>query len=218
VSRIIAELLTRRVEFSYEGRPWPLIFTHRALLQCENLTALDMLQQTIGAPSASLLRALLFSALSCAGAHCSIKQIGQRISPRTIDSIRETVVKAWIASMAEPEEDEDEEKPQEYDRKKFTWLEAWAIARYDLRLSDEEWLDMTPRQFRALQKARLEKMQREELMNGMLAATFENFSMGAPKTPSKADDFMLHKIKQPKVPIGEQIFRSVEKVKKLGLV
>ena len=216
MSRIIAELLTRRVEFSYEGRPWPLIFTHRALLKCETLTGLDMLQQSIGAPSASLLRALLFSALSCAGAHCSIQQIGRKINPRSIESVRHTVVEAWMASMAEPEKDDDEEKDPEYhEPKKFTWLEAWAIADQDLDLTADEWLDMTPRQFRALQNVRVERLQREELLVGSLRATIENFSMGAPKVPSKADDFMLHKIKRPKIPIGEQIMRTLQKAKVL---
>jgi hypothetical protein len=47
----------------------------------------------------------------------------------------------------------------------------------------------------ALQKRRLEQMQREEILVGIVASTTANFSMGAPKRPLRAEDFMLHPIK-----------------------
>src|ERR1700736_4856591 len=99
----IAEWLIRRVEFRVEEQSWPLIITHRALLLCESLTGVDMLGADLQDPSASLLRALLFAALSVAGATCSIEYVGSRITRSTLSEIQETVGSAWIASMPEPE-------------------------------------------------------------------------------------------------------------------
>lgn len=115
--------------------------------------------------------------------------------------------------MADPAVKEKKPDPEQEPRG-FTWLEAWAIARHDLKLSDDEWFDMTPRQFRALQDARLEQLQREELLVGILAATFENFSMCAPKKPVSPEDFMLHKFPPaPELSIGEQIMGKIQKLK-----
>ena len=87
-------------------------------------------------------------------------------------------------------------------------MEAWAIARHDLGLATEEWLAMTPRMIHALRKQRLEQMQREELMIGIIASTTANFSISAPKQPIRAEAFMLHPIQhkiEPKQVTGDDI-------------
>lgn len=188
----LVEWLTERVEYSIGGRAWPLIFTHRALLSCEKLTGVDMLAANMAAPSAVLLRGLLFSALSCIGCECSLGEVGRSITRGRLRSVRATVVQAWAASMPEPEPDEGQERGP---AKKLTWMDAWAMAssRHGLGLSDDRWLDMTPRQVAALHKVRLEQMQREELLVGIISSTVENFSQCHPEKPVAAVDFMLHK-------------------------
>ena len=50
---------------------------------------------------------------------------------------------------------------------------------------------MTPRLFDALRKRIERRHQREEVLVGILASTIGNFSMGAPKTPFKPEDFVF---------------------------
>jgi hypothetical protein len=79
-------------------------------------------------------------------------------------------------------------------RAPLIWLEAWSIARYDLRLTDDEWLDMTPRQLHALRLRQIEQLQHSELMPGMIASVTANFSMIKPEPPFSAESFMIHKL------------------------
>jgi hypothetical protein len=95
-------------------------------------------------------------------------------------------------------------------RPPLTWLEAWSIARQELRLSDDEWLEMTPRMLYALRKRQIEQLQREELLVGILASTSANFSFCRPEKPLTPELFMLHPFPpQPEVPMtGEDIMAA----------
>lgn len=166
-----------------------------------------MLVETLATPSATLVRALLFQALNAAGAVCSLDRVGRTITRENIDAVRGIVWNAWVASMAEPQK----RKPEEDEEiKKLTWIDAWAMAR-EHGLSDEEWLQMTPRQFRALQDARVVTYQRQEYLNGMVIASIENFSMSRPTTPSSPEKFLLHKFsgKSLSTPIGRDPRRAL---------
>jgi hypothetical protein len=66
------------------------------------------------------------------------------------------------------------------------------MARIDLGLSDDEWLDMTPRQFAALRIRQMQKMQREELLVGILASSTVNSGFCRPDKPVSPESFMLH--------------------------
>jgi hypothetical protein len=193
---MLARWLTKRVEFSLGGQKWPLVFTHRALFFCEELTGMDMLTTSLVDSSATLIRALIFAALDCAGAKCSLPVVGEEINRVGISRARIALVTAWAASMV-PVEPETKDSYAEH---RPTWLDAWAIARQDLKLSDNEWLDMTPRQFAALQKARLKEMQREELLVGKIEAAVKNYSMRAPKKWVSPHDLMIHKFPKPTTP------------------
>jgi hypothetical protein len=210
----IAQWLIRRVEFRIARQSWPILFTHRALLLCESLTGADMLGAAAADLSASMLRALLFSALSAGGAPCSIEDVGRRIAAIGVDAARDLAAEAWDACMPEPTEPSDDPEPEE----PLTWLKAWGIARECHHLSDEEWLDMTPRQFAVLQGQRLQEMQRIELMAGVITATIQNFSMCHPETPASAEQFMLHKFpvrkKNEDAPVtGEDIMAEMAKAR-----
>ena len=79
-------------------------------------------------------------------------------------------------------------------RAPLTWLEAWSIGRYDLRLTDDEWLEMTPRQLHALRLRQIEQLQHSELMTGIIASVTANFSMMKPEPPFSAESFMIHNL------------------------
>lgn len=178
-----------------------------------------MLTENLSDPSAGLLRGMLFAALFVAGAGCSRQDVGRCFTYRKLPAIRETVTDAWLASMSEPKEGSAKEAEP---ATKPNWTEAWAIAKYDMRLSDAEWLDMTPRQFSALQEVRLAQLRREELLVGILAAQTQNFSACHPDKAVSAEAFMLHKF--PKRPdevdasdacdeVGAQIISQLAKLK-----
>jgi hypothetical protein len=230
VTTQLTRWLTKRVEFPIGGRKWPLVFTYRALLEAEESTGVDMLTANLTYPSAAITRGLIHAALHCAGAGYSIQDVGKAVQHLGTEQSQALLISAWVASMAdprdrdrdiEPDPAEDEiEKRVKANAQTYTpppeWADIWASARSaDLGLTDDEWLDMTPRQFYKLQQLYLARMRREELMTGILAATIENFSMCAPKKPVKPEMFMLHPFPPPPpVPIADQIMNEMAKMKR----
>lgn len=219
--RSLAEQLTRPVRFRLGSEERQILFTHRALLIAEELTGADMLNGAVLVnASSSMFRALLYAALKSLGQEVSLAEVGKAMS-RRLEEAKERVVEAWAASMPEPLDPEDlsAPEPSQYPTAKVekrTWMGAWAVAREEHGLSSEEWLDMTPRMFEALRKLRLEEIQRQELMMGVVASTMANFSMAAPKKPIEPKAFMLHpvRIKIPDAPVdGDWIMTQMAKLK-----
>jgi hypothetical protein len=196
--RSIALRLSRKVEIDALGRSWQILFTHDALLDLLELTGLDAFASEIDLtrPSSKLLRAALYVALRHAGAaDFTLKAAGEMMRLGGMTKIRVALLDAWCASMPEPEpvvESDDEEGEEVKAREPLTRLKAWAIARENLRLSDREWLSMTPRMLQELTRQRLENMQWQELMVGTIVAHNANHSMRAPEKAYTAKDFMLH--------------------------
>jgi hypothetical protein len=92
-------------------------------------------------------------------------------------------------------------KPPQKRRKtdSFGWDDAWAIGRFDLGLSEEEFWALTPRKFRALLK-RLNRREREnEWLNARIIATIYNVNLDPKKRtkPYQAEDFMRTEKKKP---------------------
>jgi hypothetical protein len=83
-------------------------------------------------------------------------------------------------------------------------VDFWAIARYDLRLSDSEWLGMTFRQIYALRKRRIQEMQWQEIMFSRLTAAVINFSFSHPDRPVSEDFFMMHPLPKTEPPPVEK--------------
>jgi len=88
----------------------------------------------------------------------------------------------------------------------------------DLCLSDKEWLEMTPRQLFALRKRKIQIMQREELMVGIIASTSANFSFCRPDRPISPESFMLHPfpVQPEKQLTGEDIMKAFAHIPKSG--
>jgi hypothetical protein len=102
-------------------------------------------------------------------------------------------------------------------REKLTATGAWRIARVQLRLSSEEWLEMTPRMLHELAAERLTQMQREELLVGIIASTAANFGGSPPKKALTAASFMIHKFEKEEKPrriTGEYIMAQMAKLRK----
>jgi hypothetical protein len=64
------------------------------------------------------------------------------------------------------------------------------MGRVVLGLTDQQFFDLTPRQFHLLLDQHRERTKHEEWMVGILAATIANFSGHPPKEPLKPTDFM----------------------------
>jgi len=111
--------------------------------------------------------------------------------------------------MPEPEPAAD---PPAGDREPLSTMDAWAEARFDLRLSDEEWLGMTPRMLRALSKRRLENMRWSELVIARLAAETVNHSFRGPKKPTMPREYMIHpwpEVVQERPPVTGEMLMAV---------
>jgi hypothetical protein len=187
----LAAQLTPRVEVALGGRSWRLCLTHRVLLECEELTGLSLLTGA-NLSSARLIRVLLYCALRRAGATYTLEQVGAFIRPTILSTIQQAVNAAWQSSMPDLEPQPRTWRTAGDKPEAFTWLNAWSMARYDLHLTADEWLDMTPRQLHALKERQLAQWRREELLVGIVASTTANFSMCHPRSPIRADSFMLH--------------------------
>lgn len=104
--RPIAEQLTEKVLLRLDGHDWPLVITHNVLIDCEELTGMNVLSGEVNLlrPSAKLVRALLYLSLKRAGAEYTLSQVGDLINPANIVMVQEAILKAWAASMPPPEE------------------------------------------------------------------------------------------------------------------
>lgn len=195
--RRLAELLNPRVAILLDGRWWPLVLTHGVLIEVGRELGCDALTEIpIAQGSARVLRAVLWAALARAGAGWELADVGRLITRGNLGQVRKTIEAAWLASMPEPAKKGKDPEPSPRGRP-LTQLRAWAIARMELGLSDEEWIEMTPRQLHALSQARESEMQREELLVGILASTVANFSDRAPRRPLAPAAFMIHRFEEP---------------------
>ncbi|MCU1326647.1 MAG: hypothetical protein JWN34_2017 [Bryobacterales bacterium] len=189
---MLADLLIRPPVLTLAGAVWPILFDHAALLEIERLTGLDVLAGDLDLwqPNTKQLRAALWAALRRAGYTGTLNLIGSLMSALDLPEIRRQLIEGWIASMPEPDEEQDPDE-EEGEPLKRSKLELWAEARFDLRLSDSEWLAMTPRQVDHLRRRQLAKIRHEELCAGITAAAVANFS-GRLTEGRGPDSFMLH--------------------------
>ena len=214
----IADILTTPVTLQFRGKRTQLVATHAVILDIERRTNLDLLSGTFVSAemTVTLLRVILHALLLRVYDDCTLREAGSLLTPDMVAKIRVKVVEALYASMPEPDPDSDiesepeqgqeqeqesvgdAEEQEKYQRQvhKLTWPDLWSEARYNLRLSDQEWLDSTPRMIRALNDRRLDDIYWIELMFGQVSADVRNHAMRYPRTPAKASDFLLHRRKQ----------------------
>jgi hypothetical protein len=187
----ITRLLTRRVEVRLGGERWPLLFTHRVLLDIEDRLGVSILngELDIVRLSAKGLRTILFVALSSSGATYSPEEIGNRVGLHGIAVARQSVIEAWVAAM--PVKDEVVGDKDHAEVKARTWMEVWGNNRQYLHLTNAEWLDMTPRMCQSLDRARREEFRRWDLMASRISSTVANYAGKQSAKPVPGDAFML---------------------------
>jgi len=106
--RKIVDRLIQKVQIRLDGKEWPLVVTHNILIDCEELTGMNVLtgDANLMRPSAKLVRALLYLCLRRVGATYTLDEVGDLITPQNIVLVQEGLLKAWAASMPEVAEDE----------------------------------------------------------------------------------------------------------------
>lgn len=70
------------------------------------------------------------------------------------------------------------------------WLELWAIARYDLKLSDREFWDLSADQFSALLKRRSIELERQDFHAAQICCTLANIFRDKKSKAYQPADFM----------------------------
>ena len=72
----------------------------------------------------------------------------------------------------------------------------WAVGRYDLRLSEDEFWHLTPRQFMALKERHEADQEWKNFRAGVIASTIANALRSKGSKTYKPEDFMPKKRKQ----------------------
>lgn len=110
-----ADKVIKRVTVILEGREWPLVITHNVLIDCEEMTGLNVLTGgvNLARPSATLIRALLFLSLRRAGAKYTLAQVGDMVHPGNMAEIMKGLGEAWKASNPDPEPEPEEDGEQD---------------------------------------------------------------------------------------------------------
>lgn len=70
------------------------------------------------------------------------------------------------------------------------WEHLWAVARYDLRISEAEFWKLTPRALEALLARNKEALYREQTLLAILRRDLINFSFCRPKKPVELDQLL----------------------------
>lgn len=212
MSRSLAERLTERVHITFEGRQWPVLFTHDVLLDLEESLQVNILNGDLNMfqPSARVLRGVVHRILVRAGAESTLQGVGDLLRPGKLIETHNTLARAWRAAMPEPDpEHKGPREPNKPPSKPATWMEIWADNRYNLGLAEEEWLAMTPRMVQYLNRERLETVRQRELMLSRVGTTAANFGGMAPKDRLPEDVLMLHPYPKA-VPDGELSAQDIQ--------
>jgi hypothetical protein len=183
---LLGARLSPLVQLDVGGALRPMLFTHRRLLLIEELTGINTLERVdLGELSARSIA--IFITCAIGDENIGSRDVGRHINIRTIRQYRDALADAWKASMPEPRP--ARKKNEAPSKISFSWLKAWAEARADLDLGDEEWLDMTPRQVDALYRVRSRQRRRENILIGKLGAAIVNWS-GRAKAPVTPEAFL----------------------------
>jgi hypothetical protein len=190
---VFAHLLSKPVYVeAADGRKWRVVVTHRALIAIGEATGVDPMQVNLAKMTASKLRAVVHALIRATGEKLTLEQAGDIILGHLIAPIYNSVIDAWNASLAEVGTEVKVKAANKRSGKPFTVLDAWAEARYNLRLTDQEWLDMTPRMANALMNRYIEGLRLYELPIAIATAHNVIHSFNAPKKPVKVSTYMPH--------------------------
>lgn len=177
-------------QVSVERYPWRLTCNMRVLLRFERKMGRSVEQAALGAPLLTA-RTLLWAMVTEQNeqAHVSEHQIGQMPPPEfaaAVDQAR--LLLASSCPRREHSGDADDLQPTRVD-----WHQLWAIGRYDLGLSDEEFWRLTPAQFAALCDRMEAEREHAEYCAALVASTVANCNRAEGVEPFEPGLFMRGK-------------------------
>lgn len=178
------------MDLEIAGRSWRLVFTHRVILDIEQMSGVDAMKLHLGDLNARMLRIVLHAVLRQAGAPWPLESTGALLVPADVPRIQNALYRAWGASLPKIDRTAAAARPKEGDE--LRTIDAWAKARFELRLSDREWLDMTPAMVHALTSRHLDDMRHRETMIALLCAETVNHSFRAPTKAAQYTTYMQH--------------------------
>lgn len=215
----IAERLSPRHAISFAGRDWRVLFTNELLLRLEQATNEDILTKGLNlrTPSALTLRTIVHEVLLHAGAECSPKDVGKLLSIGRIMEIRLTLFEAWQSSMPDPEKRRGKGQQKQVKYERLTWINAWARARLNLGISDQEWLELTPRLVHEMLREWMENRRELEVMFGLVIAHSTFYSGNYKGELPDPKSYMLHPWddSEGNVTVGEIAMREFSKLRKV---
>jgi len=199
-SSSLSDLLIERVTLTLGGLPWRLVVTYRVLLECQDATGIDMLGsvEAFVNPTATSLRALLYALLKrCDEEGMYLRRVGELLKPENLAEVEAAILRAYVVSLPDAKKKQPTAKNKDEGKNvppPMGWMETRAAAHVELRLSGDEWLDMSMREFHALREAHVEQLRHWELIAGQIVAAIKNHSMNAPKKWAQASDFVFHRL------------------------
>lgn len=93
------------------------------------------------------------------------------------------------------------------------WLKLWAIGRYDLRLSEEEFWDLSWEQLEALIERHSNSVEREDYHAALICAVLANIHRAKSTSVFKPSDFMP-KTKEEQKQTPDQMLETVKMYQK----
>jgi len=202
----LSDQLIERVTINLAGHEWRLVITYGALLDCEEVTGIDMLTgvEAFVNPSTRSVRALLWAVLRRQALGMTLEAAGNLIGPGEIEAVQEALTRAYVASLPPPEKPRKGKSGERSSSNKppMGWIETRAAAKVEIRLSDSEFLDMTPLEFHAMREVYVKNMRHWELVAGMITAAVKNHSMNPPKRMVQASEFVLHRMEEDRAGVG----------------
>lgn len=96
----------------------------------------------------------------------------------------------------------------------LTWRQAWAIARYDLHLSDSEFLALTLPAWAALTERWKEEQKRLDFRFGILASVLVNINVDREKTSKvfEPSDFFSSLHRDPREQTSDSLINVIETI------
>lgn len=199
----LSDQLIERVTINLAGQEWRLVITYGALLDCEEVTGIDMLTgvEAFVNPSVRSVRALLWAVLRRQDSGLTLREAGSLIGPHELEPVHAALTRAYQVSSPPPEKPRRSEA-EAFSSRPMGWIQTRAAARVELHLLDSEFREMTPREFHAMREVCVRNMRHWELVAGMITAAVKNGSMRQSGRPARASDFVLHRIEEDQRGVG----------------
>lgn len=202
-----AEVLNYGVAVELD-RPRPLKLTFWSLAHLEQvlpINALDLaaVGELFRSGSVQTRCALLWSLLLLDDPTLTLAQLTELMTFQRLVRVQQPMWQAFtqaVVSSADEPSALPEPDASGSSASRLSWLEVWAIARYDLALSEAEFWALSPVKFHALCRRLRTDEQRQDYRSGVLAALIVNVNTVKGQGKAPADFFPSLAPPSPKAP------------------